>query len=50
MICSKSTKTYGQNLLMFYSESQPDFANFGINSLSSKSKSKSNLKSESDFN
>ena len=34
MICSKSTKTYGQNLLMFYSELEPDFSNFAINSSS----------------
>ena len=48
MICSKS---YGQNLLMFYSESESDFSNFVINSLSSKSNSKSELDdSESDFN
>ena len=40
---------YGQNLLMFYSESEPDFSNFVINLLSSKSKSESD-DSESDFN
>ena len=42
MICSKST-----NLLMLYSESESDFSNFVINSLSSKSESND---SESDFN
>ena len=36
---------------MFYSESESDFSNFVINSLSSKSKSKSEYDdSESDFN
>ena len=36
---------------MFYSESEPDFSNFAINSSSSKSKSKSESDdSESDFN
>ena len=40
---------YEQNLLMFYSESESDFSNFVINSLSSKSKSESD-DSESDFN
>ena len=42
---------YGQNLLMFYSESESDFSNFVINSLSPKSKSKPESDdSESDFN
>ena len=51
MICSKSGKTYGQNLLMFYSDSKSDFSNFVIDSLSSKFKSKSEFDdSESDFN
>ena len=51
MICSKSRKTYGQNLLMFYSDSKSDFSNFVIDSLSSKFKSKSEFDdSESDFN
>ena len=53
MICSKSTKMYGLNLLMFYSESELIFSNFFINLLSSISKSKSESESddsESDFN
>ena len=42
---------YGQNLLMFYSESESDFSNFVINSLSPKSKSKPESDDyESDFN
>ena len=45
----KVNKTYGQNLLMFHSESESDFSNFVIYSLSSKSKSESG-DSESDFN
>ena len=55
MICSKSTKTHGLNLLMFYSESEAELSNFAINSLSnfdptfSDSKSESD-ESESDFN
>ena len=51
MICSKSTKAYRLNLLMFYSEAEPDFSNLVINSVLSKSKSKSESNdSESDFN
>ena len=54
MICSKSTKTYGQNLLMFYSELELDFPNFVINLLSTFvpifSESKFESDSESDFN
>ena len=47
----KVNKTYGQNLLMFYSESESDFSNFVINSLSPKSKSKPESDDyESDFN
>ena len=52
MICSKSTKTYGLNSLMFYSELELSFSSFVINSLSSISKSKSESESddsESDF-
>ena len=45
----KVKKTYGQNLLIFYSESESNFSNFVINSLSSKSKSESD-DSESGFN
>ena len=42
---------YGQNLLMFYSESESDFSNFVINLLSPKSKSKPESDDyESDFN
>ena len=54
MICSKSTKAYGLNLLRFYSQSEPDFSSFTINSLSTFvsifSESKSKPDSESDFN
>ena len=51
MIYSKSTKAYRLNLLMFYSEAEPDFSNLVINSVLSKSKSKSESNdSESDFN
>ena len=45
----KVKKTYGQNLLIFYSESESNFSNFVINSLSSKSKYESD-DSESGFN
>ena len=53
MICSKLTKTYGLNLLVFYSESEPDFSNFPTDLLSTFvsifSESKSESDSESDF-